>query len=83
MDGGAVNKLKERILKPLDLFQKHKGGSSDPEINPNYIKPKMFMFRLQKIMDEYAAGVSSQFSTNASQLDRALELLKFLTTEPR
>ena len=32
----------------------------------------MFMFRLQKIMDEYAGGVSSQFTTNkALLLERA------------
>jgi adenylylsulfate reductase subunit A len=38
----------------------------------------MFMFRLQKIMDEYVGGVSSNFSTNKSSLDRATVLLGFL-----
>jgi len=38
----------------------------------------MFMFRLQKIMDEYAGGVTAQFTTNEAQLNRALELLAFL-----
>jgi len=78
VDAAEVEKLKEEILRPLDLFQQNKTGSSDPDINPNYIKPKMFMFRLQKIMDEYAGGVSAQFSTNESQLNRALELLQFM-----
>jgi adenylylsulfate reductase subunit A len=73
-----VAALKERILKPLDLFQEHKAGSSDPDINPNYMKPKMFMFRLQKLMDEYAGGVTAQFTTSKANLDRALELLGFL-----
>jgi adenylylsulfate reductase subunit A len=36
------------------------------------------MYRLQKIMDEYAGGVSAAFSTNNKQLDRAMELLTFL-----
>ena len=36
------------------------------------------MFRLQKIMDEYAGGVTAQFTTNESLLNRALELLGFL-----
>ena len=45
---------------------------------PSYIKPRMFMFRLQKIMDEYPGGVTAQFSTNKAQLERALELLAFL-----
>ena len=36
------------------------------------------MFRLQKIMDEYAGGVTLEFTTNKAQLKRALELLAFL-----
>ncbi len=56
----------------------HKNASTDPDVNPNYIKPRMFMFRLQKIMDEYAGGVTAQFTTNKALLTRALELLDFL-----
>ncbi len=78
VDMAEVETLKQRILKPLDIYEEHKAGSSDPNINPNYIKPKMFMFRLQKIMDEYAAGVTAQFTTSKAQLDKALELLDFL-----
>ena len=40
--------------------------------------PKMFMFRLQKIMDEYCGGVSAQFTTNNALLTRGLELLGML-----
>ncbi len=78
VDAGKVEELKKRILKPLDLFEQHKGASSDPDINPNFMKPKMFMFRLQKIMDEYAGGVSTQFTTNKPLLEKGLELLAFL-----
>jgi adenylylsulfate reductase subunit A len=78
VDMAEVEKLKKTILKPLDLFEEFKGGSSDPDINPEYIKPKMFMFRLQKMMDEYAGGVTAQFSTSKAQLERCLELLDFL-----
>jgi adenylylsulfate reductase subunit A len=78
VDDAAIEGLKAEILKPLELFEQHKNATTDPEINPNYIKPRMFMFRLQKIMDEYAGGVSSQFVTNEMQLKRALELLDLL-----
>jgi adenylylsulfate reductase subunit A len=78
VDMGAAEGLKKEILKPLDLFAEHASKSSDPEINPEFCKPKMFMFRLQKIMDEYAAGVSSGFKTNRPKLERALELLNWL-----
>ena len=78
VDQAEVDAWKEKIFKPFDLFQAEKDKSSDPDINPGFIKPKMFMFRLQKIMDEYAGGVSAQFTTNRPSLDRALELLTWL-----
>jgi len=78
VDMAAVETLKAAILKPLDIFEQFKSTTTTPDVNPNYILPKMFMFRLQKIMDEYAAGVSAQFITNESQLNRALELLALL-----
>jgi len=78
VDAGQIEELKKMILNPLELFDKHKDTTSDPDINPEYIRPKSFMFRLQKIMDEYAAGVVAQFSTNKFQLERALELLQWL-----
>jgi len=78
VDGAKVEELKKKILNPLELFEANKKLSSDPNINPNFIKPKMFMFRLQKIMDEYSAGVVAQFSTNKYLLERALELLGML-----
>jgi adenylylsulfate reductase subunit A len=36
------------------------------------------MYRLQKIMDEYAGGVSSQFKTSDKLLEKGMELLAFL-----
>ncbi len=78
VDSAQVEQLKTKALKPLDLFEQHSKMSSDPDINPEFMKPKMFMFRLQKIMDEYAAGVSAGFKTNKPKLERALELLNWL-----
>ncbi len=73
-----IEEMRNIILKPLDIFEQHSKTSSDPDINPEYMKPKMFMFRLQKIMDEYAGGVTAQFSTSKAQLEKGLELLTFL-----
>jgi len=36
------------------------------------------MFRLNKIMDEYVAGVGSQYNCSAITLNIALDLIKFL-----
>ena len=77
VDMAEAEKLKKRILKPLELYEQFK-YISDSDVNPNFIKPMQFMFRLQKIMDEYVGGVSSAFTTNKKSLERALELLAFL-----
>ena len=78
IDNAVVEALKAEILEPVDIYQAHHKETTDPNINPNYIIPKMFMFRLQKIMDEYAGGVSSQFKTSKALLDKGLELLGML-----
>jgi adenylylsulfate reductase subunit A len=78
VDQAQIDEWRTTILKPLELFSKEAPMSSDADINPAYIKPKMFMFRLQKIMDEYAGGVSSQFRTSKTLLEKGLELLQLL-----
>jgi adenylylsulfate reductase subunit A len=81
IDGGKVEELKARMLKPLQIFEENSGATTDPNINPAYIRPKMFMFRLQKIMDEYVGGVTAQFTTNKAMLDKAIELLGVLSED--
>ncbi|MBF0105173.1 MAG: adenylyl-sulfate reductase subunit alpha [Deltaproteobacteria bacterium] len=83
VDAGQVEALKAEILAPMELFEKHKNETTDPDINPNYIRPKMFMFRLQKIMDEYAGGVTSQFKTSKPNLEKALDLLSVLREDSK
>ena len=78
VETAKVEEMKKTILAPMDLYEQNVKYSSDPEVNPAYIKPKMFMFRLQKIMDEYVGGVSAQFTTNRALLERGLELLGML-----
>jgi len=66
------------MLKPLEIFDTHHAYTQDPDVNPHYIRPQMFMFRLQKIMDEYAGGASSGFKTSAPLLEKGLEHLAML-----
>lgn len=74
----GVDEIKAKCLKPLDIYAANCKFTSDPMINPNYILPMQFMFRLQKIMDEYAGGVVSAFKTSQALCDRGLELLAML-----
>jgi adenylylsulfate reductase subunit A len=78
VDMAKVEALKAQILRPFDLYDKHKNETTDPEINTNYIMPRQFLHRLQKIMDEYAGGVTAAFKTSKANLNRALELLAIL-----
>ena len=78
VDQAQVDALTAEILKPLDTFAEHSAETTDPDINPNYIRPTQFMYRLQKIMDEYAGGVSSQFITSDKLLEKGGELLTYL-----
>ncbi len=77
-DQAEIDKAVAEMMKPLDTFTQNQNVSTDEDLNPNYIKPRAFMYRMQKIMDEYAGGVTAQFTTNKPMLERALELLAFL-----
>ncbi len=78
VDPAEVEKIKEEIIKPLKLFEEHSGYTTDPDVNPNYILPKQYMFRLQKLMDEYCGGVSQRFTTSKLMLEKGLEYLQLL-----
>jgi len=71
-------KLREIVYKPMKLFEQEKGKTTDPNINPNYIRPHMFMFRIQKTMDEYAGGWANSYTTSDKMLERALELIAYM-----
>jgi adenylylsulfate reductase subunit A len=73
-----IQRLKEEVLKPLLTFEEHHEYANDEDVNPHFIKPKMFMFRLQKIMDEYAGGASMGFKTSEPLLTKGLEYLNFM-----
>ncbi len=83
VDMGLVEKLKAETLAPLVLFEAESKKTTDPNINPAYIRPKMYMFRLQKIMDEYAGGVTSQFKTSKALLEKGLELIALLKEDAK
>ena len=74
-----VNELVEDIYRPVRTYLQHKDYTTAIDINPHYITPKMLQFRLQKIMDEYCAGVATWYQTNAKMLsvcEDKLEMLK-------
>jgi len=78
VDAEKINVMISEMLNPLQLFQQFNTYSTDKFVNPNFIRPKMFMFRLQKIMDEYAGGPNASFMTSEKLLQKALEYMQYM-----
>ena len=79
----AVDDLVEEIYAPVRTFLEHRDYTTDIDVNPNYITPKMLQFRLQKIMDEYTGGVATQYITNEHMLAEAERKLGMLKEDAR
>ena len=78
VDAAQLEALKAEIIKPMAVWEEFSGQTTDPEVNPNYIVPKQYMYRLQKMTDEYAGGVVSNFTTSKALLEKGLEYLMYL-----
>jgi adenylylsulfate reductase subunit A len=74
-DLDVVERLREDIWKPFKQLEDNRSQSTAVDVNPNYLLPKQALLRLQKIMDEYAAGWGAFYRTNTPMLERGLELL--------
>jgi adenylylsulfate reductase subunit A len=75
VDDDRIEEIRQDLYKPFATLEQHRGTSTRVEINPNYLLPKQALLRLQKIMDEYAAGWGANYRTNRPMLERGLELL--------
>ena len=73
-----IKAIAEEIYKPVRNYMEHKDKTTHEDINPNYILPRMLQMRLQKIMDEYVAGVSTYYQTNGKLLAMGLNYLTML-----
>ena len=74
----SVDQLMEEIYRPVRNFLENKDYTTAIDVNPNYITPRMLQFRLQKIMDEYVAGVATYYRTNAKMMEVAEHKLGML-----
>ena len=74
----STKELAEEVYRPVKTFLKYKDYTTAIDVNPRYITPKMYQLRLQKIMDEYVAGISTLYQTNAKMLEIAEKKLEML-----
>src|ERR671925_286451 len=64
IDQGQVDEVTREIYRPFDVFGAHQHETTRPDLNANYMLPKQALLRLQKTMDEYAAGSANYYITN-------------------
>jgi len=78
-----INEIAEEIYLPVRNYFEHKDETTAEDINPHYITPRMFQMRLQKYMDEYVAGCSTYYQTNATMLDIGLHHIEMLREDSK
>jgi len=70
--------LAAELYLPFELYEKYKTYSTDPKVNPYYIKPDMYQARLQKIADEYFGGIGTWYMTSKTMIEEGLKKLQLL-----
>src|SRR5208282_2754695 len=78
LDMDHVKQLKEEIFHPLDVYKDGKAYSTKDYISPDYLLPTHGLFRLEKLMDEYAGGWSTWYTSNEELLKIGLDKLERL-----
>ncbi len=73
-----IKAITEEIYKPVRNYIEHKDKTTSEDVNPHYILPRFLQMRLQKLMDEYVAGVSTYYTTNKVMLEEGLKMLTML-----
>jgi adenylylsulfate reductase subunit A len=70
--------LKKTIYKPLETYRVGRNEIVGGTVSPSYLLPIQGLQRLEKLMDEYAGGISVNYMTNEPMLLRGLDLMKTL-----
>jgi len=73
-----IARRKEQIYKPMETYKTYRNEITAGSVNPHYINPRQALDRLQKLMDEYAGGVTVSYMTNDKLLNIGLKKLKLL-----
>jgi adenylylsulfate reductase subunit A len=74
----TADELAAEVYLPMETYAKFSGYTTDPEINPEYIRPAMMQQRLQKVMDEYMGGTSTYYMTSKTMLEQGLKYVQMI-----
>jgi adenylylsulfate reductase, subunit A len=80
-DPERLSELRLEIFRPLENYQRARPRVSAGAVSPDYLQPMSGLERLEKTMDEYAGGVGTDYMTNETMLNRALENLTALRAD--
>ncbi len=78
IDDQTIERLKGEVFQPLENYEIGHTFITKGTVSPYYLYPSQGLKRLEKIMDEYAGGVSTLYTTNKVNMNRGLELLSML-----
>ncbi len=73
-----IERRKTEIFKPMEHYRVNRNEITAGSVNPHYINPRQGLDRLQKLMDEYCAGVTVNYMTNDKLLQIGLKKLKIM-----
>jgi adenylylsulfate reductase, subunit A len=73
-----IEELAKEVFMPMETWGKYSKYTTEPNINPHYIRPRLLQHRLQKCMDEYAGGVTTWYMTSGSMLDEGFKYLDMI-----
>jgi adenylylsulfate reductase subunit A len=83
IDMDHIKRLKEEIYRPLETYKEGRAYSTRDYISPEYLLPHHGLFRLEKLMDDYAGGWSTWYTTNEEMLKIGLKQLLLLKEDLR
>ncbi len=73
-----IDTRKAEVYKPLETYTVGRNEIVGGTVSPSYILPMPGLQRLQKLMDEYAGGVTVSYMTNDKLLNIGIHKLKIL-----
>ena len=74
----TLEKLKKEVFKPMEHYKLYRNEIVAGSVNPHYHNPRQFLDRLQKLMDEYCAGLTVNYMTNEKLLNIGLKKLAIM-----
>ncbi len=73
-----IDNRKTEIYKPLETYTVGRNEIVGGDVSPSYLLPFPGLQRLQKLMDEYAGGVTVSYMTNDKLLNIGLSKIRVL-----